>query len=87
MIRTGLIGYGLGGMAFHAPLIEAVPELTLAAIATSRAEAVRDVLVKDGLTKDDIVANAGAPEDDPVAASEWPTERRVDIRVATRHAK
>lgn len=41
-IRTGLIGYGLGGMAFHAPLIEAVPELELAAIATSRAELVAE---------------------------------------------
>jgi scyllo-inositol 2-dehydrogenase (NADP+) len=41
MIRTGLIGYGLGGMAFHAPLIHAVPDLTLAAIVTSRAEAVQ----------------------------------------------
>jgi len=36
MIRTGLIGYGLGGMAFHAPLIDAVPELDLVAIVTSR---------------------------------------------------
>ncbi|RYD50483.1 MAG: oxidoreductase [Sphingomonadales bacterium] len=36
-IRTGLIGYGLGGMAFHAPLIHAVPELELTAVATSRA--------------------------------------------------
>jgi len=41
MIRTGVIGYGLGGMAFHAPLIDAVPELELAAIATSRADQVR----------------------------------------------
>lgn len=41
-IRTGLIGYGLGGMAFHAPLIHAVPELELAAVATSRAEAVAE---------------------------------------------
>lgn len=40
MIRTGLIGFGLGGTAFHAPLIEAVEGLELAAIATSRAEAV-----------------------------------------------
>ncbi|RYY23461.1 MAG: oxidoreductase [Sphingomonadales bacterium] len=40
MIRTGVIGYGLGGLAFHAPLIDAVPELELAAIATSRADAV-----------------------------------------------
>ncbi|MEN2709041.1 oxidoreductase [Sphingomonas sp. NPDC092331] len=40
MIRTGVIGYGLGGMAFHAPLVAAVPELALAAIATSRADQV-----------------------------------------------
>ncbi|KRC78243.1 oxidoreductase [Sphingomonas sp. Root241] len=40
MIRTGLIGFGLGGTAFHAPLIHAVPELDLAAIVTSRADAV-----------------------------------------------
>ncbi|MET0308439.1 MAG: oxidoreductase [Sphingomonas sp.] len=51
MIRTGVIGYGLGGMAFHAPLIDAVPELALAAVATSRAEEVHtrypDVPVTD----------------------------------------
>jgi scyllo-inositol 2-dehydrogenase (NADP+) len=40
MIRAGVIGYGLGGMAFHAPLIQAVPELELAAIVTSRADQV-----------------------------------------------
>jgi scyllo-inositol 2-dehydrogenase (NADP+) len=40
MIRTAVIGYGLGGMAFHAPLVDAVPELELAAIATSRADQV-----------------------------------------------
>lgn len=40
MIRTGIIGYGLGGMAFHAPLVAAVPELDLAAIVTSRPDAV-----------------------------------------------
>lgn len=42
MLRTGLIGYGLGGMAFHAPLIDAVTELDLAAIATSRTDAVAE---------------------------------------------
>jgi scyllo-inositol 2-dehydrogenase (NADP+) len=35
-IETGLIGYGLGGAAFHAPLIRAAERLHLAAIATSR---------------------------------------------------
>jgi scyllo-inositol 2-dehydrogenase (NADP+) len=40
MIAVGLIGYGLGGRVFHAPLIDAVARLGLAAIATSRAEEV-----------------------------------------------
>ena len=35
-IGVGLIGYGLGGSVFHAPLIQACPGLSLAAIATSR---------------------------------------------------
>ncbi len=33
---VGLIGYGLGGAVFHAPLISAIPELHLASIVTSR---------------------------------------------------
>lgn len=32
MIGVGLIGYGLGGRAFHAPYVEASPEMTLRAI-------------------------------------------------------
>ena len=35
-VAVGLIGYGLAGRAFHAPLIDAVARLRLAAIATSR---------------------------------------------------
>jgi scyllo-inositol 2-dehydrogenase (NADP+) len=37
-LRTGLIGYGLAGAAFHAPLIAAVPGLELTSIVTSNAE-------------------------------------------------
>lgn len=37
-IRVGLIGYGLAGKVFHAPLIGAVDGLTLAAVMTSRAD-------------------------------------------------
>jgi scyllo-inositol 2-dehydrogenase (NADP+) len=36
-IGVGLAGYGLGGSAFHAPLIQAAPGLRLHAVATSRA--------------------------------------------------
>jgi scyllo-inositol 2-dehydrogenase (NADP+) len=41
MIGVGLIGYGLGGAAFHAPLIQAERRLRLHAVVTSRAEQVR----------------------------------------------
>lgn len=39
-IRVGLVGYGFAGKTFHAPLIAAVPEMALTAIASSQAEAV-----------------------------------------------
>jgi scyllo-inositol 2-dehydrogenase (NADP+) len=39
-IRVGLVGYGLAGAVFHAPLIESVEGLSLAAVVTSRAEKV-----------------------------------------------
>ncbi len=41
MIGVGLIGYGLGGSVFHAPLVQAEPGLRLHAVVTSRAEQVR----------------------------------------------
>jgi scyllo-inositol 2-dehydrogenase (NADP+) len=40
-VRVGLIGYGLAGVAFHAPLITTTPGMRLAAIVTSNPERVR----------------------------------------------
>jgi scyllo-inositol 2-dehydrogenase (NADP+) len=40
-IGVGLIGYGLGGAAFHAPLVQAEPGLRLHAVVTGRAGQVR----------------------------------------------
>ena len=37
-LRVGLIGFGLAGAAFHAPLIAAVPRLRLASIVTANPE-------------------------------------------------
>lgn len=37
-LRVGLIGYGLGGEVFHAPLIDATDGMTLASIVTSNRE-------------------------------------------------
>ena len=39
-IRVGLVGFGLGGAVFHAPLIEATPALSLDAIVTTHPERV-----------------------------------------------
>ncbi|RKG85860.1 oxidoreductase [Corallococcus sp. CA049B] len=39
-LRVGLLGYGLSGSRFHGPLIAAEPAFTLAAVASSRTEAV-----------------------------------------------
>jgi scyllo-inositol 2-dehydrogenase (NADP+) len=39
-IAVGLIGYGIAGSVFHAPLIRACPQLRLAAVVTSRKERV-----------------------------------------------
>jgi scyllo-inositol 2-dehydrogenase (NADP+) len=44
VIGVGLVGYGLGGSVFHAPLIRAEPRLRLRAVATSRAgQVARDL--------------------------------------------
>ncbi|AJP71738.1 oxidoreductase [Sphingomonas hengshuiensis] len=50
MIRAGVIGFGLGGTVFHAPLIDAVDGLELAAIATSRSDAVRAAYPRAAVT-------------------------------------
>jgi predicted dehydrogenase len=39
-IRVGLIGYGLGGRVFHAPLILSVLKMELVSISTSRSEEI-----------------------------------------------
>ncbi|MBB5710585.1 oxidoreductase [Sphingomonas xinjiangensis] len=58
MIRTGLIGFGLGGTAFHAPLIAAVDGLVLSAVTTSRAEAVHAAYPQTRVaTPDDVIAD------------------------------
>jgi predicted dehydrogenase len=41
VIRVALLGYGLGGQSFHAPVIAATPGMRLAAIVTGNAERQR----------------------------------------------
>ncbi|MEU4801796.1 Gfo/Idh/MocA family oxidoreductase [Actinosynnema sp. NPDC023587] len=42
-MRTALIGYGLGGAAFHAPFIATTPGLTLSAVVTGNADRQAEV--------------------------------------------
>jgi predicted dehydrogenase len=42
-LRVGLLGYGLAGRVFHAPLIAATPELELAAVVTANEDRTREV--------------------------------------------
>jgi scyllo-inositol 2-dehydrogenase (NADP+) len=46
-VRAGLIGHGLGGRAFHEPLIRAAERLWLAAIATTRSTPDAAALIAD----------------------------------------
>lgn len=39
-ISVGLVGYGMGGSVFHAPMILAVPQLRLSSVVTSRKERI-----------------------------------------------
>ncbi|RZL66483.1 MAG: oxidoreductase [Variovorax sp.] len=41
ILRAGLVGYGLAGQTFHAPVLSAVPGLELAAVASSQPDKVR----------------------------------------------
>jgi scyllo-inositol 2-dehydrogenase (NADP+) len=60
LVRVGLIGFGMAGATFHAPLISAVPRLRIDAVATSRAEQVR------GLAGEvSVVADAQRMAEDP----------------------
>src|SRR5882724_3207239 len=43
MIDTGVVGFGLGGRAFHAPIIHAVPGLRLAAIVQRHGDDAQEI--------------------------------------------
>ena len=60
-IAVGLIGYGLAGAVFHAPLVEAEPRMRLAAVVTSRKEQVeRDLpVVRVAGSAEELLADPG----------------------------
>ncbi|WP_214320306.1 Gfo/Idh/MocA family protein [Nonomuraea sediminis] len=60
-IRVGLVGYGVAGAYFHAPLIHATPGLRLAAVVTRNPERAAEVTARYGATPvGDVEALAGA---------------------------
>jgi scyllo-inositol 2-dehydrogenase (NADP+) len=83
MIRTGLIGFGLGGTAFHAPLIEAVAGLELAAVATSRGDAVRARYPHAAVTTAEALV---ADPDIPLVVVSTPNHTHVPLALAALEA-
>lgn len=57
-LRAALIGYGLGGAAFHAPFLAALPEFELAAVVTGNPERASAVRTRYGDTVEIIPAAA-----------------------------
>jgi len=75
-LRVGLVGYGLGGSTFHAPLITETAGLALTAIATSDPERVRKA--KERYPNATVVARPDAF---------WSMEPKLDlVVVSTPHA-
>src|SRR5260370_13497275 len=59
MVRVGLIGFGLAGQAFHAPVIRGVPGMELACILERRGTRAREKYpdVKAARTLEELLAD------------------------------
>ncbi len=92
-VRVGLLGYGLAGSAFHAPMVSVTPGLTLAAVVTAnpkRADAVLDrypgvavvANVEDLLARGDIdLVVVATPNDTHVRFARLALESGADVVV------
>jgi len=58
VIRVGLVGYGLAGASFHAPLIRACERMELVAVLTSREAPMRVASLQELLDRSDLVVVA-----------------------------
>ncbi|MBB5156390.1 Gfo/Idh/MocA family protein [Saccharopolyspora phatthalungensis] len=81
-LRVGLVGYGVGGAIFHAPLIAAHPPLRLAAVVTANPERQQQVRAEHPETEvvDDMNALLGRELDLVVVAS--PNRTHVELATA-----
>lgn len=79
-IRVGLVGYGLAGSAFHAPLIRACGRLELSAVLTSRDVPRRVGLLDDLMERSDLVVIASPNQTHfPIARQALETGRHVVV--------
>ena len=79
-IQVGLIGYGIAGSVFHAPLIRSVAGLELAAVVTSRPVPIDDVRVVGAV--EELLAD---PSIDVVVVA-TPTSTHFEVATKALHA-
>lgn len=87
-VRVALIGYGLAGSVFHAPLISTTPGMSVAAIVTSsparQQQARQDFPAAEIITKADALWSQAARYDLVVVAA--PNRAHVPLGLAALHA-
>ncbi|MGW1680698.1 Gfo/Idh/MocA family oxidoreductase [Saccharopolyspora sp. NPDC002376] len=81
-LRVGLVGYGVGGAVFHAPLIAAHPSLRLSAVVTANPERQQQVRAEhpDAAVVDDVDSLLAGDLDLVVVAS--PNRTHVELATA-----
>jgi scyllo-inositol 2-dehydrogenase (NADP+) len=80
MIRVGLVGYGLAGSVFHAPLIRACDRMQLAAVLTSRDAPVRVGSVDELIDRSELVVVASPNQTHfPIARAALEAGRHVVV--------
>ncbi|HEX6873612.1 MAG TPA: Gfo/Idh/MocA family oxidoreductase [Micromonosporaceae bacterium] len=80
-LRVAILGYGIGGRGFHAPLVRATPGLTVAAIVTSHPDRVRQAAAEhpDARIVADVDALFGQPDRVDLVVVATPNRTHVPI--------
>jgi scyllo-inositol 2-dehydrogenase (NADP+) len=80
MIRVGLVGYGLAGKVFHAPLIRACQRMMLAAVLTTREAPARVATLDELIERSDLVVIASPNQTHfPIAKAALDAGRHVIV--------
>lgn len=83
-LRVGLIGYGIGGSVFHAPLINANPRLRLAAVVTANPQRQEQVRAAhpDTQVLDDATSLLGRADELDLVVVASPNRTHVELTTA-----